>query len=59
MLHRWRVDENGEIDPCVFQVEIHTYAVCDACGEMLCTICHPDFKEMGNCPGEIPDDEDW
>lgn len=54
MKHRWRKDDDGEIDTLAFESDRHNGVICDACGETLCIFCDPDYMERDDCEGEQP-----
>ena len=47
--HKWRKDENGEIDDFAFDYGYHNGVVCEICGEAVCVHCNPDWEKLDDC----------
>ena len=43
--HKWKLDENGEIDECSWFEGYHNGVTCEICGERICVHCRPNWKE--------------
>ena len=47
--HKWRKNENGEIDDFAFDYDYHNGVVCEICGEAVCVHCNPDWEKLEDC----------
>ena len=48
-LHKWKVDESGEIDSFGYSDEYHNGPMCEICGYNFCHHCYPDGYNNENC----------
>ena len=47
--HKWRLDENGEIDEFAYECDYHNGPVCERCYYSFCEHCNPDGYKDNDC----------
>ena len=47
--HKWKRNENGEIDDFAWDYGYHNGVVCEVCGESVCVHCEPDYDNKEDC----------
>ena len=52
--HKWKRDENGNIDEFAWDFDYHNGVMCEVCGECYCVHCDPDYDKLEDC-----ETEDW
>lgn len=52
--HKWKRNENGEIDDWAWDFAYCNGVVCEACGKTVCVHCNPNYDDLEDC-----ETEDW
>lgn len=50
--HRWRRQENGEIDESAWEYDYHNGVACEICGKTVCVCCNPEYDQLTDCKEE-------
>lgn len=56
MKHRWRLNEDGEVDMFASEEGFHNGPFCEECWEAPCEHCAPGWADLDDCTGRfVPD----
>lgn len=51
--HKWKLDEDGNIDEVAWGYEFCNGVVCERCGETVCVHCNPNYDKLEDCEVDI------